>query len=136
MKHVISTLAAPTAYAGWLSNAGLNTIEKKVVINGGAGVAILGGGQIVDTPNASRTEVSDEDAAWLAKHDHFIDHQKRGFVKIVNVPIDPEKAAKSMSKDDGSKPKTPSDVKAAAEANAAKMEAGTPPLQVVTNKDK
>lgn len=136
MKHVISTLAAPTAYVGWVHNAGLNTIEKKVVIGGGAGVAVIGGGQIIDTPAGVRTEVSDQDAAFLMNHDHFKEHLKRGFVKIVNRPEDPEKSAESMETDTGSAPKTPADVKAAAEANARKAEAGTPPLQAIMNKGK
>jgi hypothetical protein len=29
------------------------------------------------------TEVSDEDAQFLAAHWHFIEHQERGFVRIV-----------------------------------------------------
>lgn len=136
MKHVFSTLSADTRYNQWVHNAGINTTERSVLVKGGAGVALLGGGQIVDTPQGVRTEVSDEDAAFLAAHKQFQDHLKRGFVKIMNSAQDPDKAAQSMEKDTGSNPKTPADVKEAAEAAAKKAEPGTPPLQAITNKGK
>jgi len=132
MKSVISTLAADTRYTKWVTQAGLNTVERSVLVKGGAGVAVRGGGK--DTPRGMRTEISDEDAEFLSNHNQFKDHVKRGFVRIVNSAVDPEKSAQSMEKDAGSAPKTEADVKAA--AKASDKGDGTPPLQVVTNKGK
>lgn len=136
MRHVISTLAADTRYTNWVNNAGLNMPDHSVLVRGGAGVAHRGSGDIW-TPDGLRTEVSDEDAAWLAKHPHFIEHQKKGFVKIVDKPLDANKAAQTMADNDGSRPKTEADVKADAEKAAA--EVGLKPeetLQVTTNSKK
>lgn len=135
MKHVISTLAANTKYVGWVHQAGINSIERVVEVRGGAGVALQSAGQInAGTPGGLRTEISDDDAAWLSKHAHFQEHLKRGFVRIEDKPVDPEKAAQSMAEDDGSRPKTNEDVKRDAADAAAK--AGLTPdetLQVTTN---
>lgn len=131
-KHVMSTLSADTKYTSWVNHAGLNTIERAVLVKGGAGVALMGGGQIVTSPQGIRTEVSDADAAFLIEHEHFKEHAKRGFVRIVTKAQDPDDAAKSMEKDDGSRPKTPADVAAAQK----KTEDGTAPIQAVTNKGK
>lgn len=136
-KQVMSTLAADTKYTGWVTNAGLNTVLRSVLIRGGAGVAVKGARQPGDTPQGLRTEVSDEDAAWLAQHKQFIEHQKRGFVRIMNTAQDPDKAAQSMAPDDGSRPKTSADVKKDADEAAAKS--GLKPeetLQAVTNDKK
>lgn len=120
MKHVFSTLACDNRYTEWKTNAGLNSIERSVLVRGGAGVAIKTLGPVGATPMGVRTEVSDADAEWLSKNGHFIEHQKRGFVKIVNVAQDPEKAAQSMSDEDKSRPKTADDVKKDAATEAAK----------------
>lgn len=34
-------------------------------------------------PLPGETTISDEDAAWLSKDGHFLEHQRRGFVKFV-----------------------------------------------------
>jgi len=135
-KHVYATLSADTRYADWVTQPGVNTVLRSVLIRGGAGVAIGGSGQIV-TPNGVRTEVSDEDAEFLANHKQFQEHQKRGHVRIENVARDPDKVAQKMEPDKGSMPKTPADVKKDA-ADAAKQSGLKPEetLQVVTNKGK
>jgi hypothetical protein len=135
MKHVISTLAADMKYVGWIHQAGINSIEKVVLVRGGAGVVMQSAsGLAAGTPGGLRTEVSDEDAAWLLKDPHFKEHAKRGFVKIVDKPVDPEKAADSMATDDGGRPKNSDDVKK--DADDAAKKAGLSPdetLQVQTN---
>ena len=70
-----------------------------MVVRGGAGIAQPGGGRPVVTPQGVRTEVSDADAAFLEAHEHFKEHAKQGFVRIVNSAQDPDKAAKSMAGD-------------------------------------
>jgi hypothetical protein len=97
-KHVISTLSADNRYADFITQPGVSTINRAVVVKGGAGVVALGASRAVA---GVTTEVSDEDAAFLANHKLFQDHQKRGFVRIVDKPVDPEKAAQKMEKDDG-----------------------------------
>lgn len=131
-RHVISTLPADTKYVAWHKNAGINMLGHGVLVKGGAGVALMGGGQIVTTPHGIRTEVSDADAAFLESDPHFQEHAKRGFVRILKSAQDPDKSAESMATDDGSRPKTPADVA----ASAKKTDDGTPPLQAVTNKAK
>lgn len=130
-KHVISTLSADNRYTNYVNSAGLNMPDYSVLVKGGAGVALIGNGRIVDTPNGVRTEVTDEEAAFLKTHPHFIEHEKRGFVKIINVAKDPEKVAESMEEDKGSKPKTPKDV-----ATAANNVKDVVPVQAVTNTGK
>ncbi len=135
-KHVISTLSADTRYAEWVTQPGVNTILRSVLVKGGAGIAVGGAGQIF-TPDGVRTEVSDSDAEFLSKNGHFIEHQKRGHVKIENSARDPDKVAQKMESDDGSAPKTPADVKK--EADEAAKKSGLKPeetLQAVTNKAK
>jgi hypothetical protein len=136
MKHVYSTLNADTSYAFHVTTHGHNTIERQIVVRGGAGVARKGMGSVY-TPDGVRTEVSDEDAVLLANHGMFKFHQKGGFVRIESIAKDADKVAKDMETDKGAAPKTPADVKAAADAAAAKSGL-TPPetLQVVTNKGK
>ena len=136
MKHVFSTLSADTNYADWVTQPGVNTILKKVLVRGGAGVALGTGGQIY-TPGGMRTEISDADAEFLRKNVHFQEHMKRGHVRIEDKPLDAEKVAGKMETDAGSTPKTQDDVKK--EADAAAKKSGLKPeetLQAVTNKGK
>lgn len=135
-KHIYSTLSADTRYAEWVTQPGVNTMLKSVLVRGGAGVAVGGAGQIF-TPDGVRTEVSDADAEFLSKHGQFIEHQARGHVRIESKAFDAEKVAQKMETDGGSTPKTPVDVKA--DADSAAKKSGLKPeetLQAVTNKGK
>jgi hypothetical protein len=137
MKHVFSTLSADTLYTDWDTQPGVSTVQRQVLVRGGAGVAQRGNGPKIYTPAGVRTEVSDEDAAFLVSHGMFKFHQERGHVKIEDVPRDADKVAQKMDADTGAAPKTPADVKKAAEEAAKKS--GLKPeetLQVVTNKGK
>jgi hypothetical protein len=136
-KHIISTLSADTKYTQWARGPGLNQEQRSVLVRGGAGVALRGAGQQVYTPDGIRTEVSDDDAVFLAAHPQFQQHMARGFVKIVDRPLDADTVAQRMEDDTGSNPKTPADVKLAAE-EAARKSGGLAPdetLQVVQNKN-
>jgi hypothetical protein len=73
MKCIISTLEADTRYTG---------IEHSVLIKGRSGGGMVWG---IYRPTAASTEVSDDDAAFLASHGIFKLHQKRGFVEIMNT---------------------------------------------------
>lgn len=137
MKHVFSTLSAPTEYADYITQPGVSTIHKKVLVRGGAGVATQGNGPNIYTPMGVRTEVSDEDAEFLANHGIFKLHQKGGHVKIESIARDADKVAQNMDPDTGGQPKTPADVKK--EADEAAKKSGLTPnetLQAVTNKGK
>ena len=74
-----------------------------MLVNGGAGMAQIGANGKTIIPDGVLTEVSSEDAEFLAQHPLFQDHQKRGFVKIINITEDPDKVAQSMQKNDGSR---------------------------------
>jgi len=132
-KYVISTLTADNRYVGWNKSGGVNMIERSVVVRGGAGIPRASDAGDGATPSGVRTQVSDEDAEFLANHPHFQQHAKGGFVKIVNTAQDPEKAAQSMDKD-ASGPKTAKDV--AADNKKNEKDDGTPPLQAVQNNSK
>jgi len=71
-KKVISKLEAATRYTDTAA-LGAPSPPRSVTIKGlHRGAAVV-------------TEVSDADAAFLAAHPHFIEHQARGFVKIVEA---------------------------------------------------
>lgn len=72
MKKIVSALDAPTVYAA--PPDGLSPIVARRVVVPGRGSA--------HRPFVV-AEISDEDAAFLADHPHFVEHQRRGFVKIV-----------------------------------------------------
>jgi len=133
-KHVFSTLTADVAYTDYTNQSGINTPTRKVVVRGGAGVARQGAGPHIYTPQGLRTEVTDEEAAFLERHPQFIDHQKRGHVRIEKIARDPDKVAGGMEGDEGGKPKTSADVKKFA-ADAAKKSGLAPDetLQVASN---
>lgn len=68
-KQIQSTLQADTRYVED-PPSGISA-PRSVVVKG-----VRRGRPVV-------TEVSDDDAAFLAVHPHFVEHQQRGFVKIV-----------------------------------------------------
>lgn len=136
-KHVFSTLSTGVDYTKWETQPGVSTALRRVTVRGGAGVATQGNGPNIITPKGVRTEVSDEDAEFLASHELFQLHQKGGHVKIEKIARDPDKVADNMDTDKGGQPKTPADVAKEA-AEAAKNSGLTPneTLQAVTNKGK
>lgn len=107
-KYVVSTLTAPNRYAGWSKSGGVNMIERSVLVKGGAGIALKG----IGAPRGVVTEISDADAEFLKQHEHFLAHQKGGFVRLLDRAPEPNKAAGSMEKDDGSRPRDEKDVEA------------------------
>ena len=126
-KHVISTLTADTQYNDWVNQGGINARTRSVLVRGGAGVA---NSQFV-TPDGVRTPVSNEDAEFLANHGIFKEHQKGGFVKIINMDRDPDSVAQSMSKDEGSRPRNEKDVERFSKDKKLDKDEK---LQVVSNK--
>lgn len=128
-KHVISTLGANMEYTEWVNNAGMNSALKSVTVRGGAGIA----NRSLVTPEGVRTQVSDEDAAFLAKHGMFKFHQERGHVKIVSMERDPDSIAQSMTKDEGTRPRNEDDVEKFAKEKNLGKEPGTE-LKATTNK--
>lgn len=122
-KHVISTLSADNRYANFKTQPGVNTMVKSVTVKGGAGVVAPGSGPRGRALLGVTTEVTDEEAEFLANHEHFKFHYERGHVKIVDKPLDPEKVATKMQKDVGGAPKTSDDV--AADAAAAAKKSGS-----------
>jgi len=137
-KQIYSTLSSDTRYTDTEKlPGGLNRVRRSVLVRGGAGIALRGAGQQVATPSGVRTEVTDEDAAFLANHGIFKEQMERGFLRIENSARDPEKVSEGMEGEDPSRPKTQADVQRDAAAAAART--GLQPdetLQAVTGKPK
>lgn len=130
-KFVISTLTADTRYTNWKHSSGINMPDGDVLVRGGAGISLRDGSRVV-TPLGVQTEVSDEDATFLAEHPHFKAHKKAGFVQICDSSQVPDKAAKDMATD-ASAPKTDKDVAA---DNKKNTPPGAEPLTAVAATDK
>lgn len=113
MPYVYSTATCSTAYVKYAppasnessnrSSDGFNRIVKKVIINGGNGVAT----KHLVTPIGSITFVSDEDLEFLLQDQNFQRHMKEGFITYDKKKVEPEKKAKNMKDKDGSFPLTP-----------------------------
>ena len=69
-KKIVSRLEAATRYTDTAA-LGSPAAPRSVLVKG------------LHRGAATVTEVSDDDAAFLAAHPHFIEHAARGFVKIV-----------------------------------------------------
>ena len=137
-KHVISTLGADTRYTKWMNQGGPHTALRSVLVKGGAGIVSplsFVRGSVRAAPEGVSTEVSNEDAEFLAAHDQFKEHQKRGFVKIINMDKNPDSVAQSMEKDEGSRPRNAGDVKKYSEDLKKKLGKSDPAadLKVTTN---
>jgi hypothetical protein len=78
LKQVHSKLPAATRYTE--TPTGSPNAPRSVLIAGVSRGAVFVRG--VRVPAAGITVVSDDDAAWLAVHPHFVEHQQRGFVRI------------------------------------------------------
>lgn len=113
MPYVYSTSTCSTAYVKYAppssnesnnrSADGFNRIVKKVIINGGNGVAT----KHLVTPIGSVTFVSDDDLEFLLQNESFQRHIKEGFITYDKKKVDPEKKVKNMKDRDGSFPLTP-----------------------------
>lgn len=137
-KHVISTLGADTKYTDYVNRGGPNTAVRSVLVKGGAGIISplsFVAGSVRSAPDGVSTAISNEDADFLEKHPQFREHQKRGFVKIVNLDKNPNSVAQSMEKDEGSRPRNAGDVKKYADGLKKKLGSEDPSaaLNVTTN---
>lgn len=131
-KYVVSTLTRPNKYCDWETTSGIGTITREVLVHGGAGMARGGADGNFITPDGVRTEVSNEDAEFLAQHPLFQEHQKRGFVKIIPRADDPDKVAQGMESKDPSRPATAATVEKY--SDDLKKKTGSERLTVVTNR--
>lgn len=103
-KHyVFSTLAAAVSYTGYAAPLGdsLPQVAMSVVVNGGAGVANK---RTLDTPRGVVTEVTEEEAKFLAGHPVFQIHLKNGYVQISDAKADGDEAAADLTGRDESAP--------------------------------
>lgn len=107
MPHVISTLSNDTCYAEYdipetegVKVARPATQKTSVTVKGGANV----NHQIIGTPKGQRTEVTDSQADFLAKHPLFQKHEDDGFVKIFGHKVNANKAARDLTMRDTSAP--------------------------------
>lgn len=105
--HVYSTMTAPVSYATYVpGGADLPVVEKKVLINGGAGVVDK---KSLHTPRGVVTTISDEDLQHLLKNEVFKVHQKNGFITVSAAEENADKVAVDMVSRDESSPLTPED---------------------------
>src|SRR3954469_25870578 len=101
MPYVYSTNSTNVAYTEYdYTVPDLPREVRTVHVKGGANVA----DKRVVTPCGVCTEISDEDAAFLAQDPNFIRHQKAGFVKLSAHRVDPEIPVADMTQRDRSAP--------------------------------
>jgi len=131
---VYSTITNHTSYVQYEQSAGPMVppvVKRSVVIAGGAGLAKK---RSLITPYGVMTEVDDNDWDWLQNDANFKRHQERGFVKVLNKTVDPDKVAEDMTQRDGSAPLVPNDFAATKQPTVGSVgdemierEGGTPP---------
>lgn len=102
--YVYSTLANDQKYTNWTDGGGdIKIPTSAVLIKGGAGVA----NDRIVTPMGVVTEIDEDQHAILQQNPGFLDHEKKGFVKVERRQADPEKVAADMDRNDPSAPITP-----------------------------
>lgn len=121
-KFVLSTATCGQRFTEYRlgENGGVHAVLREVLIRGGANspsdksgfgeMSHTDGGAPLWTPHGVVTKVSDEDAAFLAKHEGFQAAVKKGFYVVMDTdPGDSHKkiaavVQSDMSKRDGSAP--------------------------------
>lgn len=99
MFYVFSTMSTDVAYAVYGEKVNdMPTIERQIVINGGANVATKN----LITPRGVMTSVSDEDMELLSADPVFQMHKQNGFIAVEKKAADPEKVAAGMEARDQS----------------------------------
>jgi hypothetical protein len=108
MPYIASTLTNPQKYAAFHRGGDgfLTEIEEKSVrIKGGFGLA---NHNFVTPTGAVLTQISDAQLAFLEQHAQFLEHQEKGFVKVLKSgSADGDKAASGMTLGDKSQPRNP-----------------------------
>jgi len=110
--YVCSTATNSTYYCMYYpteKGQGLNRIQKRVLINGGHGVAKNADNVGIWTPNGVTTAVSDEDMAFLQQNETFMRHVKKGFITFSKKQKSEDKLTEDMNPKDRSAPYTMSD---------------------------
>jgi len=107
MFYVYSTLTSTNIFPHYApgSSKDLPVILKKIVINGGHGIAT----KQLFTPKGVMTQISDEDMEFLQQDFAFQQHLKSGHITFEKKKVDVEKRADNMTQKDGSSPLTPED---------------------------
>ena len=116
MPHIVSTLSADVDYTTYYKKSepgGVNVVEKKIRVKGGANVAnrkLLNISDVL-TPKGVVTHVSEEDLGHLEKDEVFQTHKKNGFIQVVKSNSAPngDKVAKDLEEKDASAPFSPED---------------------------
>lgn len=101
--YIFSTLSAAVSYTGYAEPKGDNLpqVQMSVVINGGAGVANK---RTLETPRGVVTEVTEEEAKFLAAQPVFALHVQNGFIQVSEAKADGDDAAADMTGRDESAP--------------------------------
>lgn len=106
MPYVYSTSSNDTTFTKFESGGNdMPKLVKRVLIKGGTNVAT----KRLVTPYGVRTEVSEEDMAFLNTRKNFLRMVKAGFLKVEERKLDPEVPAADMETRDDSAPRVPQD---------------------------
>ena len=116
--HIFSTMTSSVNYNGYApaGDGSMSVIERKVTINGGAGIA----NKHLVTPLGVHTEVSQEEMEFLNANGIFLKHKENGFISIQTRNHPAEKVVADMNREGntpdgnpGSSPLTPSNFEGA-----------------------
>lgn len=106
MPYVYSTASNDTTFTRFEAHGNdMPKIVKRVLIKGGTNVAT----KRLITPLGVRTEVSNDDLAFLHTRQNFLRMVKAGFMKVDESKLDPEVPAADMNTRDDSAPRVPQD---------------------------
>ena len=96
--HVYSTLPAGQTYLNHIRTANDLPVADGdgVKIKGGHGIAHQDAAQGLYTPMGVRTEISAEQLRYLRQNSEFNAHERRGYIKVMDSKVDPEKAVGDM----------------------------------------
>lgn len=106
-KYLYSTLPAAQAYTSHVPSGdeSLPIPQRTVMVNGGASLA----DRRFETPIGVLTEISEEEFEFLKTNVVFMRHAQRGFIKVLDEKLDPEKVAADQNRASGDVPVTPDD---------------------------
>lgn len=108
MVAVYSTMTNPTSFVEWAPGGGDIPVKKRVVtIKGGAGLVSR---KALITPLGVKTEVSDDDYAYLLTNNLFNEFVRIGYIKVLTKGrTEADTVAADMAQRDGSAPLVPND---------------------------
>jgi hypothetical protein len=111
--YVYSKLACHQKYVTYFEGKptdAINRVEKSVTVRGQAGMCKSTDPDVI-TPAGVRTQITDEEYGLLKNNWLFNLHRTNGHVTVEEVKVNPNKVAKDLAPDEGSRPRVESDLK-------------------------